>query len=202
MLELSICLMLKSPQSGTVKTRLGVSTGYDDACVIYRKLVEHQLAQISRSKVEIHYSPASATLEMQSWLGASRTYIAQAEGDLGDRFRRAVKSVFARGGQAALLLGSDCPDVTAEVIESTRTQLETHDVVIGPAQDGGYYLLAVKACHPRLFEGVAWSTAQVFPQTMARIKELGLSCHVLPELADVDDIASLAQARLAHPFLR
>ena len=194
--------MLKMAEAGSVKTRLAAATGADEACTTYRKLVEHQLQQLTESRVEIHYSPPSADREMRSWLGLERTYVAQVEGGFGERLSGAARHVFDLGGQAALLLAGDCPDVTAAVINSAALQLEGHDVVIGPAQDGGYYLLAMKALHPGLFEGIDWSTAVVFSQTMERVQQLGLSCHVLPELADVDDFASLKQARLTHEFLR
>ena len=200
--QLTVCLMLKMADEGKVKTRLAAGIGSGEACAVYQKLVEHQIEQLRGCEVEIHFSPPSARPRMVSWLGEAHRYFEQVDGDLGMRFDHAVGNFFNRGGQAMMLLGGDCPDVTRAVLNSVSHRLELHDVVIGPALDGGYYLLAMKKHHRRLFEEIEWSTARVFRQTMDRVQELGLSCHVLPELADVDDIASLTQARLTHAFLR
>jgi rSAM/selenodomain-associated transferase 1 len=202
-MRMTVCLMLKSPTPGTVKTRLGREMGMDEACLIYRKLAEHQIDQIpSWCSLEIHYSPANERGPMNTWLGDGVKYVAQAEGNLGERLQGAAEAVFRAGAKAVLFLGADCPDVTAEVIEHTATQLENLDVVLGPAEDGGYYLIAMKKSYPQLFDQINWSTDQVLAQTMERIAELGLRSMLLPPLADVDDLASLTKAREVHGFLR
>jgi rSAM/selenodomain-associated transferase 1 len=195
--------MLKAPTPGTVKTRLGREIGPDEACVIYRRLVERQVSHIVAPQgLEIHYSPSGQREQMRSWLGLSRVYVDQVEGDLGDRLRHAMEGAFARGAQAVVLLGGDCPDVTETVIDAAVTQLESHDIVIGPAADGGYYLIAMKAPCARLFEEIDWSTEKVLRQTLLRVREMSLGWTLLPVFSDIDDLASLQEARATHAFLR
>jgi rSAM/selenodomain-associated transferase 1 len=195
--------MLKVPKPGEVKTRLGKETGMNEACNIYQKLAEHQLGEIPyRFRLEIHYAPAAESAQMKAWLGKDRTYVAQAEGNLGDRLTVAAQDVFDRKAEALVFLGGDCPDVTAHLLEEVAAQLAHHDVILGPATDGGYYLIAMTRHHPRLFESVDWSTDRVLGQTKDRIQELGLRMFLLPWLSDVDDLATLRHAREAHAFLR
>ena len=202
-MRMTVCLMLKSPRPGTVKTRLGGEIGMDKACLIYRKLAEHQIDQIPNGcRLEIHYSPANDRDQMEAWLGKDITFVAQSEGNLGERLQGAAEAVFRTNAEAVLFLGADCPDVRAEVIEETVVQLKDHDVVLGPSEDGGYYLIATKKSNPRLFDQIDWSTDRVLAQTKDRIAELGLRSLLLPSLVDVDDMASLQKAREAHGFLR
>ena len=192
----TICIMLKAPRPGEVKTRLGREIGLQEACQAYRRLAEHQLAHIAPEwPVEIHYAPAGALKDMQSWLGDNYTYVAQCEGDLGDRLRCAMRGAFERGASGVMVLGGDCPHVGEEILNETAKQLKSHDVVIGPAEDGGYYLLAMNAAEPRLFDKIDWSTERVFKQTMNWIRKLNLSCAILPTFSDVDDLACWTRAQ-------
>ena len=200
---MTVCLMLKAPEAGQVKTRLGKEIGMAAACNIYRRLAEHQLAQLPTwCHLEIHYSPATAGEQMKAWLGKDLTYFAQTDGNLGDRLRLAARDVFEREARAVLFLGGDCPDVTTPVLEKATAQLESHDVVLGPATDGGYYLIAMKRGYPRLFDQIDWSTDRVLAQTKERIEELGLRSSLLTPHSDVDDLASLRLAQKTHAFLR
>jgi rSAM/selenodomain-associated transferase 1 len=200
--RLVVCLMLKAPRAGTVKTRLALDLGPEKACEVYRGLVDHQWGQLSGRSCEIHYAPADALPVMRAWLGPAACYFPQPEGDLGDRLCSAMLGAFARGAARVIFLGGDCPDVTGCIIGEAERLLQSHAAVIGPAEDGGYYLLGVNAPDARLFDCIDWSTEKVFSQTMARVRELGLSCGQLPRLADVDDLASLQAAQARHEFLR
>jgi rSAM/selenodomain-associated transferase 1 len=192
----TICVMLKAPRPGEVKTRLGREIGQEESCRAYRQLAEHQLDQIAPGwPIEIHYAPAEALVEMQSWLGLGYTYIAQCEGDLGDRLRAAMLGAFDRGAAGVLIIGGDCPYITGKILEETTRHLLSHDVVIGPAEDGGYYLLATQSAQPRLFEKIDWSTERVFGQTMNWLRRLNLSSAILPTLSDVDDLACWKKAQ-------
>ena len=196
----TICLMLKAPRAGTVKTRLAKTIGAEEACFVYRRLAEHQVAQIPETcALEIHYAPAEARDEMHAWLGA-HVFIEQPGGDLGNRLRHAMAGAFARGAGGVFLIAGDCPCVTRAVILEAETLLKTHDAVIGPADDGGYYLLAMKAPQSRLLEEITWSTEVVFQETMARVAELGLHCAVLPSFPDIDDREGWEAARRKHKF--
>jgi rSAM/selenodomain-associated transferase 1 len=198
----TICLMLKVPRPGEVKTRLGKEIGFEQAERIYRKLVEKQVAQLSGQEIEIHYTPSDEGGRMQEWLGPVHQYLPQSDGDLGERLKHAMRGAFRRGADAVLFLGGDCPDVTQDVILAACSLLTKCDVVIGPAQDGGYYLLGLKSDHPRVFEEINWSTDRVFTQTTSRLQELHLTSGTLPLCDDVDDLPSLTRARSRHPFLR
>jgi rSAM/selenodomain-associated transferase 1 len=201
-MKMTICLMLKVPRPGEVKTRLGKEIGFQQAEQIYRKLVENQLAQLAGLEIEIHYTPGDEGGYMQGWLGPAHQYLPQSDGDLGKRLKHAMRGAFGRGAEAVLFLGGDCPDVTQDIINQAQSQLTNCDVMIGPAEDGGYYLLGLKSDHPRLFERIDWSTDRVFAQTTSRLEELHLTWGTLPRCDDVDDLASLTRARLRHPFLR
>ena len=201
-MKTTICLMLKVPRPGEVKTRLGKEIGFEEADRIYRKLVENQLAQLVGQELEIHYTPSDEGGHMQRWLGPAHQYLPQPEGDLGERLKYAMRGAFARGAEAVLFLGGDCPDVTQDTITEAQSQLAHRDVVIGPAEDGGYYLLGLKSDHLRLFDEIDWSTDRVFAQTTSRLQELHLTYATLPRCEDVDDLASLTRARARHPFLR
>jgi rSAM/selenodomain-associated transferase 1 len=194
----TICVMLKAPRAGEVKTRLGREIGQEEACQAYRRLAEHQLAHIGAEwPVEIHYAPAGGLDEMRAWLGFGYTYVAQCEGDLGDRLRCAMLGAFERKAAGVIVIGGDCPYVRNEILNETAQRLETHDAVIGPAEDGGYYLLAMNRAEPRLFEKIDWSTEKVFGQTMDWMRKLPLSCAVLPTFSDVDDLACWRKAQPA-----
>jgi rSAM/selenodomain-associated transferase 1 len=194
----TICLMLKAPRPGTVKTRLAKDIGDEAACGVFRQLVEHQLAQISAEwPVEIHYAPREARPEMEAWLGNRYVYLPQPEGHLGNRLHHAMEGAFARGAQGVILLGGDCPEVTGAVLRETAAKLAEYEVVIGPATDGGYYLMAIRQSQPRLLEDIDWSTEKVFGQTMERVRELGLSSIALAPFSDVDDLSSWNQATAA-----
>ena len=189
-------LMLKAPRPGFVKTRLAEGIGAPAACDAYRAMVEKQLAEIPRGWVKIvHFAPADARAEMARWLGEGCFYAAQVEGDLGARMDEATRSAWAHGSKQAVLLGGDCPWITRELLLRVERELHEHDLVIGPATDGGYYLLALKAGAAGPFAGVEWSTERVLAQTLALAKERGMRVCLLPELEDVDDAAAWERAR-------
>ena len=103
----------------------------------------------------------------------------------------AFEAAFAAGYQSVVIIGSDCEQLTQEVVEQAFQQLQTHQVVIGPALDGGYYLLGMNGLYPQLFRHKPWSTPQVFRETMLDVQELGLTYSLLPTLSDVDYLEDL-----------
>jgi rSAM/selenodomain-associated transferase 1 len=131
---------------------------------------------------------------MSDWLGNSFEYIPQIEGDLGQRMNSAMERAFERGASEVLFLGGDCPYITQNQIENIPHQLQTHDLVIGPAHDGGYYLLALKHPHSPLFENILWGTDQVASQTLNKARHLELSILCMQKLEDVDDLPSWKRA--------
>jgi uncharacterized protein len=188
--------MLKAPRPGFVKTRLAHTIGKEAACLAFRRMAEQQVATVPASwTLIVHFTPADALAEMQAWLGAKTSYVVQCEGDLGARMRAALEHAWAHGHQRAILLGGDCPWITGDLLLRAESALATHDTVLGPAHDGGYYLLGLNAHVPPPFEEIAWSTEHVLVQTLALLAERGQSAHLLPTLEDVDDFASWERAK-------
>ena len=189
--------MLKAPVPGLVKTRLAASLGEERACQIYRLMVERVFAEVpAHWRIEVHGAPPEKLDVLAAWLGARAAYRPQCGGDLGARLIHASASAFAAGAESVVLLGGDCPWQTRAFFQEAETALAAHDLVIGPARDGGYTLLAAKTLHCELFEGIAWSTASVFAETLARTLSLGLRVALLDPLEDVDDVAAWQAARI------
>ena len=196
-------VFLKAPRQGFVKTRLAREVGNERALAIYRTLAEAQLAKLPPGwTTEIHYTPVDAGAEMRGWLGSHHEYRAQCDGDLGLRLAHAVERAFATGARNVFAIGADCPDLDASLLAEAQTALRQTDVVIGPARDGGYYLIGLKSPAVGLFEKIEWSTPRVLAQTLQRAQELGLVHALLPEKEDVDDLAGWQrhQGRLGIPL--
>jgi len=191
-----ILTFLKAPRRGTVKTRLGLEIGFDEATVIYRQLAEEQLSRIPTDfRTEIHYAPRGAAGEMRAWLGRDAAFKAQSGGDLGERLSKAFADGFRRGYHQIIAIGSDCPELDESCLRRAAGKLTATDVVLGPATDGGYYLIGLRIPAPRVFENIEWSTATVLASTQARIQECGLSSSLLEEKEDIDDLAALRRHR-------
>ncbi len=195
----TVVAMLKAPRPGLVKTRLARDLGPDRAADAYRRLVERQMAAIPAGwRTEIHFAPADAESEMQRWLGPGHAWFPQADGDLGERMAAAVAGAFDRRAPGVLVIGGDCPSLDGPSLREAWQTLRAADIVLGPARDGGYYLLGLRQPNPRLFGGIPWSTPGVFAATLGRIRETGLRYAILPAKADVDDLAGW---RDAEPLL-
>ena len=182
-----LIVFVKAPRPAAVKTRLAESIGTEAACAAYRRLVETLLKQLrSLRAVELCFSPDDAAAEIKGWLEEDWNSSPQGGGDLGQRLQSAFERAFATGVKRAVIIGSDCPAVTAEDIYEAWNGLWTHDVVLGPATDGGYWLIGLRRLQPGLFHQIPWSTETVFGETMKRIRQAGLDVQLLRELSDVD----------------
>jgi len=184
------------PVPGRVKTRLAAGIGVEAACTFYRACCEHVLLQtagLEGTQRMFCYSDQAERDPVTTWIGEldqSVEVAAQAQDpDLGARMAAALQSALSQGATKAVIVGTDIPDLSAEVIRSAFCALEEHDVVLGPAADGGYYLLGLKSVHPTLFEGMCWSTNRVLEETTTRAILAGLnmtSSKCLPTLRDID----------------
>jgi rSAM/selenodomain-associated transferase 1 len=143
----------------------------------------------------VFFTPASAEREIRAWLGPGKIYAAQAGADLGERMLAAFRAVFDDGIDRAVLVGTDCPALSATHLERALRMLRRKDIVLGPSVDGGYYLVGASRVHPALFKDVPWSTDAVFQQTMTIIRRQGLRCALLPVLRDVDKEEDLEHYR-------
>ena len=182
-----LIIFVKAPRPGFVKTRLANTIGAENACVAYNKLVTTLVNRLSALKeVELRFAPDDAANEIAPWLRPTWVAAPQGRGDLGERLRRAFDHAFAAGWERVAIIGSDCPAVTERDILDSWNLLARNDAVLGPANDGGYWLIALKASAPDLFTKIHWSTAEVLKQTLAKLASTKRSCHLLRELRDID----------------
>jgi hypothetical protein len=187
------CLIIftRYPEPGKTKTRLIPLLGAEGAATLQRQMTEHKLAEVNQLQafyplsVQVHFVGGNEQL-MQEWLGLNWVYRRQSEGDIGDRMASAFQASFAAGMTAVVLIGSDCPELNAPLMVEAFQLLRQHDLVLGPALDGGYYLIGLRRLIPELFTGIPWSTAEVLQQTITIAKRLGLAVAKLPLLSDVD----------------
>lgn len=186
-----LIIFTRYPQPGRAKTRLIPALGAIGAADLHRQMAEHTLTHARhlqvRQSASVQVMFTGGTLEqLQDWLGDGIAYQEQPSGDLGDRLSQAFYAAFAQGDRSVVIIGTDCPDLTAELLQMAFRLLQSHDLVLGPAIDGGYYLVGLRQFIPELFAGIAWSTDAVLKQTMTIADALGLTIATLPTLADVD----------------
>jgi len=188
--ESAAIIFARYPQSGVVKTRLASKVGKDWAAQFYQLCAEHVFAEARKLPKNIakyiFCAETTHLLEMRQWAGSSFRYLAQIEGDLGEKMYHAFSTIFQHGIRKAIIIGTDIPDLSAKVLNDAFSNLETHDVVIGPASDGGYYLIGIKQVVIDLFKNIPWSTEHVFEKTLRAINERKYSVAFLPELMDID----------------
>ncbi|HEX5727015.1 MAG TPA: TIGR04282 family arsenosugar biosynthesis glycosyltransferase [Longimicrobiaceae bacterium] len=191
----AVLVFVRAPEPGRVKTRLAAEIGPAAALRVYRRLAEHAVAQAralgDEAAVRIHVAPAGAVEAVRRWLGEGPAYLPQAEGELGERMRAAFAAAFAAGFGRVVIIGSDLPGLTAVLLRRALARLEDRAAVLGPARDGGYYLLGLRAPVEGVFEGIEWSTPEVLERTVAKLRAAGVEPALLETLADVDDAAGL-----------
>ncbi len=195
-----LLVFARVPKAGTNKTRLVPALGAEDATRVYCHLVERTLGPVRHLASEpafqaTIYFTGGSTTEAEAAFGDSLVYREQMGSSLGDRLQQATRCAFDSGAGRVVVIGTDCPCLTTKDLKTAFAQLEVHDVVIGPAVDGGYYLIGLNANHTALFAEVDWSTCHVFEQTMLKANLLGLSVHVLRKLPDVDHPEDLLAIR-------
>jgi len=189
-----LLVMLKEPVPGLVKTRLTKSIGPENACQVYRALVEQQIQHIPDHWVTaIHYAPAEAETSMKHWLSPSPHYVPQSEGDLGERLIHAGRAE-SRHGSPVMMIGGDCPGLSTTVLEEAEKAMQEVDLYLVPATDGGYVLIAFKTFNERLFQGIEWSSPRVLEQTLEQAREQDLTYRLAAPLTDIDDIESWKEA--------
>jgi len=170
-----------------VKTRLAAGMGPTAALYVYERLVETLLAGLATLPgVELRFAPDDAANEVSRWLRDGWSSHGQGSGDLGERLCGAFRDAFGSGARRVVVIGSDCPEVTPADIEAAWAALELHDVALGPATDGGYWLIGLRALDETVFRGIHWSTNSVLAETLAICQQRGLRVHRLRELSDVD----------------
>lgn len=185
-----IIVFTRYPEPGKTKTRLIPALGAEQAAALQRQMTEHTLTEVRKLQsgpisVEVRFAGGDLSLMVQ-WLGTAVVCKPQGEGDLGMRMARSLLSAFEDGVSRAVVIGTDCPGLNAWLLNQTFELLHLSDLVLGPALDGGYYLIALRSFIPELFVKIDWGTDEVLQQTIAIAGQLNLSVAYLPELADVD----------------
>ena len=185
-----LIIFVKAPRPGTVKTRLAREIGEAAACAAYCRMVNELRLNLARLEpVEIRFTPDDAGSDVAPWLCPGWRLAPQGVGELGARLQAAFSQAFASGSNRVVVIGSDCPTVAASDIELAWNELDGHDVVIGPAQDGGYWLIGLRSSCPRLFEEISWSTPTVLVDTLKQAEAAGLKVKLLRQRSDIDSRA-------------
>jgi rSAM/selenodomain-associated transferase 1 len=196
-----LIVFAKVPDQGKVKTRLAWTVGDEAAYALYRCFVADTLALARRARheTEVFFYPPEAAEAAADWLGSDVVHRPQNGADLGERMSFAFQAVF-RGSSRAVLIGSDIPDLPLSVLDNAFEGLRTDDVVIGPARDGGYYLIGFSAHTFTIapFDGILWGGPHVFEDTMSIFRKMRLSVCVLPTWNDIDDYDDLRVFFDAH----
>lgn len=176
-----LVLFTRYPEAGKAKTRLIPALGEAGAAAIHKRLAERTVRAMRDSglPVEIRFTGAGPSA-FQQWLGEDLAYAEQGDGDLGDRLREASRN------PPVIFVGADCPDLQAPLIHQAAEALEDNDVVIGPAVDGGYWLIGLSSPHDWLFSDMAWGTGAVLPETLRRLEARKVPPVLLETLADCD----------------
>lgn len=195
-----LLLFARYPVPGEAKTRLVPAIGPRNAALLHRRMAEHAagVARAARAAGGAGITvccTGARVRRFRAWLGEDLRYARQPRGDLGARLRHAFGAAFAGGAAGALAVGADVPDLTAEILRQAVDALRGRDAVLGPASDGGYYLIGTRAFRPELFSGVDWGTDRVCRQTREAIRRLGMTVLELPTLRDVDRPEDLAGIR-------
>jgi len=191
-----LIIFTRYPEPGTTKTRMIPVLGAEGAADLQRRMTDHLVSKLKTwmeqrpVEVEIRFDGGSQRL-MRDWLGPSFTYGCQGRGPIGRRMQRALVDGFQNGFTSIVIIGSDIPDISTAIIQQAFEALKSNSLVLGPAGDGGYYLLGMQKAdkgqaYPELFEGINWGTHQVLAQTIAAAHQLGIGYALLDTLKDVD----------------
>ena len=183
-IEATICIFAKPAVAGHVKTRLGAVLGREAAARLARAFLEDTLQSVQ----ELPW--AQAALATTAPVEADVPVLLQGEGDLGTRIERVLRTALQRA-PVAIAIGADAPALPARLLESARAALQDADVAIGPADDGGFYLLALRECPEGLLRDLPWSSVDTLHATLKRLRRFGLRARVLEPWFDVDRLEDL-----------
>jgi uncharacterized protein len=186
-----LIIFTRYPEAGKTKTRLIPALGADGAANLQRQMTEHTISQVkelhNNSPISWEVRFAGGNLQqMQDWLGSSLVYQSQGEGDLGTRMWRSLLNAFEYNAERVVIIGTDCPGLNSQILAEAFAKLDANDLLLGPAIDGGYYLIGLRCPVGELFANIDWGTSQVLQQTVDIAKKLNVSFAYLPTLADID----------------
>ncbi len=188
-----LMVFVKNPQKGRVKTRLAKTVGDEKALEIYKVLLDHTLTIAKKGNYDKAIFYSDYIDETDLWNKAKFHQFVQEGIDLGERMLGAFKQAFSKQYKSVIIIGSDCLDLNEHIIGDAFDVLRKHEVVIGPAKDGGYYLLGMRTLYEELFMNKQWSTENVLPKTLMDISRLNISMKQLPTLSDIDEEKDLEE---------
>ncbi len=195
-----LLIFTRNPELGKCKTRLAATTGNQIALDIYNFLLEHTSEITKGLKAEKYVYYSEEIWEDDIWQAKTYTKKLQQGIDLGERMRNAFTDGFQKGFQKIIIIGSDMYDLSEKDIENAFSMLNDHDFVIGPATDGGYYLLGMKSLEEKLFSNKVWGTGNVLKHTLEDLKETNYA--ILEERNDVDVYEDIETVEAFQPFIK
>ena len=181
----ALIIFIKNPELGKVKTRLAKTAGKEKALAIYIALMEHTRKIAEALPVERYLFYSQEINQKDNWQSDKFHKALQIEGDLGAKIATAFHTVF-KENEKVVIIGSDCASLTPKIVQEAFDRLDKNPFVIGPAMDGGYYLLGMNRFSPKVFRDIEWSTDAVFPTTVERIEGMNQTYSLLPVLSDID----------------
>ncbi len=195
-----LIMFIKAPHPGAVKTRLQTHLSPQQAALLYQALVEDQTEALISGDYDLvlFFSPVEEEPFISDWLGSGLRLQAQHGGDLGARMHNAFLWAFRQGYKRTALIGSDVPDINQELILHAFTVLGKKELVIGPSEDGGYYLIGLRRPCAALFENMTWSVDSVCEETLRRAGQARLTVGTLVEKRDIDSIEDVRQVWRMH----
>ena len=201
----ALIVFVKAPRPGDVKTRLIPALGAEGAAAFYRILAEEEARRTAPQAGDytrlFFFAPVDAHDAIAAWF-PGEVLVAQQGADLGARMAAAFEESFRRGARRAAIVGTDVPWVSREIVLEAFRALDDHDLALGPAHDGGYYLLALARTCPEIFRGIPWSTPDVLSATVAKAEALGVTVKTLETLTDIDTLEDVRTAWAAlEPIL-
>ena len=199
----TLIIFSRYPEPGKTKTRMIPALGANGAANLQRRLSEHtlkqarELRQLREVEIAVYFAGGNI-YSMRDWLGDDVDYYAQAKGDLGVKMRSAFIDRFEDSSERVVIIGIDCPGVDGNILNSAFEALQDNDLVLGEAEDGGYYLIGLSKLVSELFVGIKWGTGEVFKATINIAEKLNLTTAYLPILRDIDRPEDLDLIKLLH----
>ena len=187
----TLIIYSRYPEPGKTKTRMIPALGAEGAAQLQRRMTEHTLETARKSKsdrdisIEVHFAGGNEQL-MSDWLGKDIKHIPQVFGDLGDKMNYSFTQSLDFNSQRVVIIGIDCPDINIDILNNAFNSLQNNDLVLGVAEDGGYYLIGLNKTIPQLFQSIDWGTEKVLNQTKAIAQRLNLKTKYLTTLSDID----------------
>jgi len=190
-----LLIFVKNPVLGKVKTRLAKTVGDEKALSVYRHLLEHTHSVTDQLPYRRQLWYSDSIDREDRWDSGYEKKLQQGD-DLGERMKNAFAEVFKQETEKGVIIGSDCPEISVDILQHAFEALDQYETVIGPSEDGGYYLLGMNAFYPGIFESIEWSTDSVFADTIQKLNKLQLSYYRLPELNDIDTYRDLLNSSI------